>query len=169
MPWSRWGHRASLGPSCQGPAGQARDASYMGISTSVVLRRPSQSGVCAAALHSTTAQVRSMAILAMSPTGVPPVVLLEFSGFAGAGCPCDSRARCPCYAKSPNLRCSNRLSRFAASRQTGECLDRGLPFGVRRRRRRFGLHRPVNSPPRRVRELSPQPVTEALRKRGLVG
>ena len=47
-----------------------------------------------------------MAILAMSPTGVPPVVSLEFSEFAGAGCPCDSRARCPCYAKSPNLRCS---------------------------------------------------------------
>jgi len=76
-----------------------------GVSTSLVLRRPIQSGVCAAALH--------------------------------------------------------RLSRFLASRQTGECLGRGLPFGVRRRRRRFGLPRPVNSPPRRVREVSP-PVTEAL-------
>ena len=69
-----------------------------GISTSLVLRRPSQSGVCAAALQ--------------------------------------------------------RLSRFAAPRQTGECLGSGLPFGVRRRRRRFGLHRPVNSPPRRIREVS---------------
>jgi len=36
----------------------------------------------------TTAQVRGMAILAMSPTGVPPVVSSEFSEFAGAGCPC---------------------------------------------------------------------------------
>jgi len=63
----------------------------------------------------------------------------------------------------------HRLSRFAASRQTGERLGSGLPFGVSRRagsapgarQDRFGLHRPVNSPPQRVREVSP-PVTEAL-------
>ena len=55
-----------------------------------------------------------------------------------------------------------RLSRFAVPRQTGECLGSGLPFGVRRRRRRFGSRRPVNSPPRRVREVCPPPVTEAL-------
>ena len=50
----------------------------------------------------------------------------------------------------------------AAPHQTGECLGSGLPFGVRRRRRRFGVHRPVNSPPRQVRKVSPPPVTEAL-------
>jgi hypothetical protein len=60
------------------------------------------------------------------------------------------------------------LSRFTASRQTGECLGSGLPFGVRRRRRRFGSRRPVNSPQQVFAKSTHSPVTEALlHKEGL--
>ena len=49
-----------------------------------------------------TAQVRSMAILAMSPTGVSPVVSLEFSEFAGAG-PKGPLRGCPCHSTGKSL------------------------------------------------------------------